>query len=142
MVAIHKELKDFIAKSESVKARLAKLFVEGGKGDIDALSSKLDATPVTVKTSLFDLRSSKYCIGSPLNIVKDEKGVYSIGDGKRKPTAAPAAKPAKKAAKTPSKPKKSAKAPKGAKEQESAEKAPESASKAPAKKAGKKAKQA
>lgn len=61
-----------------VKARLQEFFKKGKKGSVEAIAKQLGATESNVRTAISDLRSKNYCVDKPLNIVKNDNGVYSL----------------------------------------------------------------
>lgn len=65
-------------RGEGVKPRLYEFLTKGGKGTAEQIAEKLGANLGTVRSKLFALGSEKWCIEKPLNIIRDENGVYSL----------------------------------------------------------------
>lgn len=75
--------KNSTRQKTGVKVRLYELFLKKDfRASLAQLCKQLDATEVSVTTSIRDCRNPKYAPNEkPINIIKDEKGVYSVGRG-------------------------------------------------------------
>lgn len=65
-------------RGEGVKPRLYAFLKGGGKGTPEHIAKKLGANIGTVRSKLFALGSKEWCIGKPLNIKRDDNGVYHL----------------------------------------------------------------